>query len=498
MRFAILDSARSLPKDALLACFALKDGRPELPSGITLPARAQVGGPWDFRSLRAYDASRGRVLVVGLGKPESVDAEILRRGGALAVKGAQNEGAKQVVVYLGPALEKRVGAEGAGKALAEGALMGSYRFQRFKSKPERPKIAAIYLCGRGSEFKKGARLGQQLAEANCFARDLQNAPGNNMRPRDLAAAAKKIAAGHARIRCKVLDEAQLKRLGMGALLGVAAGTSEPPRLIHLTYKPKGRAKGVVALVGKGLTFDAGGISIKPAARMWDMKYDMSGGAAVLGTFQALRSIDVPLEVHGIVPSSENLPDASAVKPGDVVTAMDGTTIEVLNTDAEGRLILCDALAYTIQKVHPDTIIDLATLTGAVVVALGHELSGLFTRSESLRDDLIAAGESTGENVWPLPLLDFHREQMKGEIADLKNINGADLGGGSIAGAAFLAHFVGDVEWAHLDIAGTAYGSRDRDYVGGSQGSGVGVRLLTQYLADRGRKGAARASRPRAR
>jgi len=237
-------------------------------------------------------------------------------------------------------------------------------------------------------------------------------------------------------------------------------------------------------VGKGLTFDSGGISIKPSAKMWDMKYDMSGGAAVLGAFHALRRLDVPFEVHGIVPASENLPDGSATKPGDLVKAMDGTTIEVLNTDAEGRLILCDALAYCVAKVKPDTIVDLATLTGAVVMAVGHEYSGLFATSDALRDGLRKAGAAVGEKLWPLPLEDFHKDWMKGEVGDLKNINSPDQGAGSTAGAAFLWHFVGSTEWAHLDIAGAAWGGMNRDWVGGPQGSGVGARLLVQYLLDR--------------
>jgi leucyl aminopeptidase len=352
---------------------------------------------------------------------------------------------------------------------------------RLKPKPEKLQTLALH----GSKgFKRGALRGQVLAEANLFARDLQNTPSNEMRPRELALAARKLATGAARMTCRVLGKPELKRLGMGALLGVSAGSSEPPALIHLIYKPRGKSRGKVALVGKGLTFDSGGISIKPAAKMWDMKYDMSGGAAVLGAFHALRHLDVPFEVHGVVPASENLPDGEATKPGDLVRAMNGTTIEVLNTDAEGRLILCDALSYCAAKIHPDTIIDLATLTGAVVVAVGHEYSGLFATTDALRAGLVRAGETVGEKLWPLPLDDFHRDWMKGEVADLKNINQPDQGAGSTAGAAFLWHFVGSTEWAHIDIAGAAWGGMNRDWVGGPQGSGVGARLLVQYLLDR--------------
>jgi leucyl aminopeptidase len=218
--------------------------------------------------------------------------------------------------------------------------------------------------------------------------------------------------------------------------------------------------------------------------MDEMRFDMSGAAAVLGVFHALAKLDVPWEVHGIAPCTENMPGGAATKPGDIHTAMNGTTVEVLNTDAEGRLVLADALCYAVSKLKPDTIVDLATLTGAVVTALGHELAGLFATTGRLRDELLAAGEETGEKLWPLPLLDLHKDAMKGLFADLKNISGGDMGAGSSAGAAFLAPFVGDTEWAHLDIAGTAWGGSARDWVGGPMGSGVGTRMLLRWLETR--------------
>jgi leucyl aminopeptidase len=234
-----------------------------------------------------------------------------------------------------------------------------------------------------------------------------------------------------------------------------------------------------------LTFDAGGISLKPSAKMDEMRYDMSGGAAVLGVFHALAKLDVPWEVHGVVPASENLMDGSATKPGDIHTAMNGKTVEVLNTDAEGRLILADALCYAEQKIKPDTIIDLATLTGAVVMGLGHELSGAYPSTTALKDALVAAGERVGELVWPMPLLEVHKSAMKGRVADLANISSPAVGAGSVTGAAFLSNFVSDsTEWCHLDIAGTAWGAAQRDWVGGAQGTGVGTRLLIEYLETR--------------
>ncbi|MEL6906521.1 MAG: M17 family metallopeptidase, partial [Planctomycetota bacterium] len=298
----------------------------------------------------------------------------------------------------------------------------------------------------------------------------------------LAKEAQKLAKKSPRVTAKVLDEATMRRMGMGLLLGVSPGSTEPAKLIHLVYKPKGPAKRRVALVGKGLTFDAGGYSLKGSAKMDEMRFDMSGGAAVLGAMHALTALDVPFEVHGVVPSSENLIDGNATKPGDVHTGMSGTTVEILNTDAEGRLILADALTYVAQKVKPDVVVDLATLTGAVIVGLGHEVSGMFTASDELRDALLDAGRASGEEVWPLPLLEAHREAMKGRSADLANIGPPSLGAGPSQGAAFLSHFVGDgCDWAHLDIAGTAWNTRDRDWVGGATGTGVGARLLVHYL-----------------
>jgi len=486
MRLSAKDSSKPLAKTALVAVFTLEGKRPTLPAGVRVAASALAGFEGGFRSTRVADATAGpapRVLLVGLGKPADVDAERVRRAAAVAAKHAESEGAETLALWCPAAVEKHFADLGElGCAVAEGAHLGVYRYDEFKSDAKPPKLKRATAWGSGADFRAGVRRGSVLAAANAYARDLQNAPANHMRPRDLVSRARRLARDHERITCKVLDEAAMKKLGMGSLLSVSRGSSEPAYLIHLTYKPKKRAKARLAFVGKGLTFDSGGISIKPSAKMDEMKYDMSGSAAVLGVFRALRELDVPYEVHGIVGTSENMPGGKATKPGDVVTAMDGTTIEVLNTDAEGRLVLADALCYTTKKVQPDTIIDLATLTGAVIVALGHELTGMFPSTDALRDALEEAGEATGERVWPLPLLDCHRDQMKGRVADLKNLNAE--GNGSTAGAAFLAGFVGDVEWCHLDIAGTAWGSADRDYVGGPQGSGVGVRLLMQYMERR--------------
>jgi leucyl aminopeptidase len=477
------ESTSKLPATDLLALFVLEGDKPALPAGVELAKVALEGFKGEFRELRSTEALAGparRVALIGLGKKNALDRERCRRVAALAVQRAENLGAAACTLLVEDELARLVGPAELGEALAEGALLGAYTWQKGKTKPKDGKLKTTAIVGKGQALARGVEKGRILAQANAFTRDLQNEPGNRLTPRDLAAAAKSLVKGN-RIHCRVLDPKQMKKLGMGLLLGVAAGSREEPRFIHLEYKPKGKSKGRIAFVGKGLTFDAGGISLKPSAKMDEMRFDMSGGAAVLGAFHALRHIDVPFEVHGVVPTSENLPGDRATKPGDIHIAMNGTSVEVLNTDAEGRLILADALAYTIEKIKPDTIIDLATLTGAVTVALGHELAGLFASTNQLRDDLLAAGEETGERLWSLPLLDYHKEQMKGLFADLKNISGGDMGAGASAGAAFLSAFVGDTEWAHIDMAGTAWGGSNRDWVGGPMGSGYGARLLMRYL-----------------
>jgi leucyl aminopeptidase len=482
------DYSGSCPKAELLICFGFEGKKLSLPGDVALTKAALADFKGEARQVRFSDATKGsvsRVALVGLGDAKSIDLEGLRRAAGVAVAQAESSGAAHAVVYVDDAIAKLAGGpEAVGCAIAEGLVMGRYRYDLGKSKPEPFKLKRVNTLSKGSPFKQGVKRGTALGEANCFTRDLQNRAGNQLTPSAMATEARGLARRSDRITCKVMDEAGMKKLGMGLLLGVSAGSREPAKLIHLVYKPKGKSKGKIALVGKGLTFDAGGISLKPSRGMEDMRYDMSGSAAVLGAFHALASVDVGYEVHGIVPSSENMPDGIATKPGDVHVGMNGTTVEVVNTDAEGRLILADALTYTVTKVKPDTIIDLATLTGAVVMGLGHEISGMFASSTKLRDDLSAAGESCSERVWPMPLIPEFLENMKGGPADLRNITTPEMGGGSIAGAAFLSHFVGETEWAHLDIAGTAWNQKARDYVGGKGGTGVGTRLLIQYLCHR--------------
>ncbi|MFT5731518.1 MAG: leucyl aminopeptidase [Planctomycetota bacterium] len=492
MKLTIKDANKSARVD-LLALLVTAGSDVVVPAGVDVPDGFVAKFEAKARSTRSSYTSGGsarEVLLIGLGDAEGVDAESIRRAVAVAVKEANKRKVTSVHIEVsGVATEAAGGGEIAGCAAAEGARMASYEFLSSKSgkvaKDMGSSLKQVHLGGSGSQFKKGAKRGEILAAANMFTRDLQNGAGNLITPTALAKAAQGIAKNSPQITIKVLDEAAMKKLGMGLLLGCSAGSVEPAKLIHLTYKPKTKSKGKIAFVGKGLTFDAGGYSLKPAPKMDEMRYDMSGGAAVLGAMHALSQMDVPFEVHGIVPSSENLIDGNATKPGDIHEAMNGTTVEILNTDAEGRLILADALNYVESKVKPDTIIDLATLTGAVIVGLGHDVTGMFASTTELRDLLTAAGETSGEPVWPLPLLESHKEGMKGKSADLANIGSPAMGAGASQGAAFLSHFVSeDRAWAHLDIAGTAWNTRDRDWVGGSQGSGVGARLLVEYLLQR--------------
>lgn len=470
-----------LTKTELLVVFVKEGKKPKLPAGLSLPAQAVKSFSGKIREARFIDVIEGsaaRVLLIGLGGG-AVDAELLRRGGAMAVKKAEKTGVSNMTFYMDVALGKHT--EKLGQALAEGVVMGAYRLSDFKNTAQPAALKKVVIQA-AAEFNKGAKCGEVIGGGNVLARRLQDTPANKMRPEDLVTEARQIAKGSKLITAKILDEKAMEKLGMGSLLSVSEGSDEPAYLIHLVYKPVKKAKRKICLIGKGITYDSGGICIKPSVPLGGMKYDMSGGAAVLGTMHAVAGLELDVEVHGLVPASENLINGSATKGGDVVTASNGLTIEVLNTDAEGRLILADALAYAEKTIKPDAMIDLATLTGAVVVALGHELTGVMGNDKTLTADLIACGEETSEALWPLPILDAHKKDMKGEVADLKNISGPSTGAGSSTAGAFLSYFVGDIPWAHLDIAGSSRHAVGRDYQGGPMGTGVGVRLLVDYIS----------------
>lgn len=426
-----------------------------------------------------------RLLLVGLGKRADFDIEKLRQASGTAAAAARDKGLASAISALH--LHDISGATPTdiGQAIAEASALALYRFGKYKTekealKEESKELKSLVIpeknARRRRELQKGARVGEKVAAAVGHVRDLVNEPGGVLTPTALANRAKTLSRKHG-FKCTVLTPDRIKKLKMGAFLGVAQGSHQPPRLIVLEHK--GGAGKPLALVGKAITFDSGGISLKPSEGMDEMKTDMSGGAAVLGAFCSAAILKLPVNLVGIIPATENLPGGRAYKPGDVLRSMSGITIEVLNTDAEGRLILSDALAYAVG-LKPAAIVDLATLTGACVIALGHVNSGLLGNDEKLVKKIENAARLTSEKVWRLPLDDEYAEQLKSDIADVKNIGGRPAG--TITAAMFLKKFVKDVPWAHLDIAGTAWSQKARPYCP-KGATGVGVRLLTQLIRD---------------
>ncbi|MFN2459520.1 MAG: leucyl aminopeptidase [Candidatus Velthaea sp.] len=416
---------------------------------------AEIGGKANEVSLlHAKDAPFRRVLVVGLGERAKFRPMMLAKyaGTALRYLGKRNV---KSIAYALP-LEAAADPARAASFVVEGALAGAFDTTTYRTEPDRPVVTeSIVVIASGCDeaaVRRGAARGEILGEAINLARVMALTPGNDMTPTHLAARAKDVAS-EVGLDYHVLDEDAMRAKGMGALLGVSRGSSEPATLSVMRYQGDPSSNEVLALVGKGLTFDSGGISIKPAENMHEMKYDMSGGAGVIGAMRAIGKLKPKLNVIGLVPSSENLPGSKAMKPGDILRAMNGKTIEVLNTDAEGRLILADALCYA-KELGATKIIDCATLTGACVVALGHAASGTMTNDDAWVTRFLDVAAECGERYWRLPLYDDYKAQIKSDIADLKNTGGR-AGGAETAGA-FLEAFVGDTPWVHLDIAGTAY------------------------------------------
>jgi leucyl aminopeptidase len=444
-------------------------------------AAGDFSGKKDESALIYPPGPAARVLLVGLGKPEEASRTGLRRAASAAAKRARSLGVSRAAFHLAPEALGSVPPVGAGQAIAEGLAQGAWQFNDMKRPPEEKKPALeridVLAPSGTADLTRGHRIGAAIGAGQTLARGIQVLPGNVCTPSYVARTAEELAKRH-KLAVTVLDKAAIIREGMGALMAVAQGSAEEPRFIALEYK--GAEGPPVVLIGKGVTFDTGGISIKPAQNMEDMKYDMSGAAAVLGTFEMLGRLAPPLHVVGLIPTTENMPSGTAVKPGDVITSLSGKTIEVINTDAEGRLILCDALAYA-RRYQPACVIDIATLTGAIVVALGHTASGVMGTDERLIEDVRNAGERAGERVWPLPLWDEYRDLMKSDIADVKNAGGRPAG--SISAGWFLREFVDGFPWAHLDIAGTAYTDReDATRVKGP--TGVGVRLFSEFVLGR--------------
>jgi leucyl aminopeptidase len=423
-----------------------------------------------------------RVVLLGIGKAEDVTAETVRRFAGRAVRCAERLGLASLALCVDGL--GRLRAEPKAQAAAEGAVLAAWRFTELKApdaESPRTEVTSVDLLGAGDDdaLATGAMNGAILARAENFARTLQSRPGNIATPSHIAAEAERMA-GAMGLEVTVYDEARMEAEGMHAILAVSRGSDEEARFIVLEHRGGKKKDPPLVLVGKGLSFDAGGISIKPSAGMEAMKFDMSGGAAVIAAMQAIAELGVPANVVGLVPSSENLLGGSALKPGDVIRTLAGKTVEVLNTDAEGRLILADALAYG-ARLKPAAMVDCATLTGGVVIALGRHASAVLGNDQKLVDEVQKAGEATGQRCWQLPLWDEYRRQMDSETADLQNIGGRE--GSTITAACFLSDFVGDAKWAHLDIAGTAYGDAPAPYL--RKGAyGVPTRLLIEWVRSR--------------
>ena len=426
-----------------------------------------------------------RLLIVGLGKIEGREPvdELRERcrltGGAIAQQAARVK-AKKIMICLPEILGIR--AKEVAECISEGVLLGDYRFLKYKKNDPEEKsyrgLDEIRLSVKAStdDVLKGMRVGQVAALAAREARDMAYEPGNGWTPSHFAAHGRMLAKKYS-LKCTVLDKDAMKRLGMGGILAVNQGSMEPPKMVILEYRPIRKSQ-TVLIVGKGLTFDSGGVSLKPAAGMEDMKYDMCGGAAVMALMQAVGEERPDLGVIAIIPSTDNMAGGSALKPGDIITHYNGLTSEIVNTDAEGRLILADALAYGLEKFKPDCVIDLATLTGAVIVGLGHHRTGLLGNNDELVGRLLAAGERSGEPLWRLPLGKEYTKQIESKVADIKNTGGKSAG--TITAAAYLEKFVGDTPWAHLDIAGTAWEFTEKSYVPKGP-SGIGVRTLLELV-----------------
>lgn len=420
------------------------------------------------------------LIVVGYGKADELDIKRYRQVGAAVANKLRALHVKAADVWM--LMDDVEGCDYDAKArhLVEAMGSAAYRFDKMKSSADKQTpMAVIFNVSTAAQLKKarlGVKLGRAILGGLKLAKDLSNLPGNVCTPSYLAQQARSLQRKYS-IKTKIISQAQMEKMGMGALLSVSKGSRQPPKLIVMEYRGRSAQSRPIVLVGKGLTFDAGGISLKPASKMDEMKFDMCGAASVFGALVAASEAKLPINVVGVIPSSENLPDGNANKPGDIVTSMSGKTIEVLNTDAEGRLILCDALTY-IERFRPAVVVDIATLTGACVVALGHQASGLMANNQDLADELIQAGEKSLDRIWQLPLWKEYQPQLDSNFADIANIGGPAAG--AVTAACFLSRFTEKYTWAHLDIAGTAWHS------GGKNKGATGrvVPLLSQFLIDR--------------
>jgi leucyl aminopeptidase len=470
--------------DADVRAIGLLDGE-ELPRDLRDAAGAADVRTAFRKVTLVHPASGARVLVAGLGKGDDLDRERLRVAAALVTREAGAFDARSLV-WTVPSGSGVDGPAAAG-ALVEGTILASYRFDRFRSTdPDDPPPARLetltIAAGEGGEedaLRPEVEVARVATDAANRARELQDLPSNVATPSFLADRAREIEAQHDSVSVEILGRDAIVERGMGGLVAVSKGTAEEPKLITLTYRGRGGGD-TLGLVGKAVTFDSGGISIKPSARMEEMKMDMSGGAAVLEAVAAIAELGLPLDVAAAVPSTENMPSGTATKPGDIITQLNGKTVEVNNTDAEGRLILADALTYCVREMGADRVVDLATLTGAVLVALGATYAGLISNDDAWAAEVTEAAERTGELTWRLPLHEEYKDLTRGTVADLTNSSSKRLAGSIYAGS-FLEEFVDERPWVHLDIAGTAW-DVGRAYVG-KGATGFGVRLLVALARD---------------
>lgn len=481
--------------DLLIFCVVQpKDGVPRCEKSLKeIVERAYKLGDFEAKAkekLLFYPDTEGlghqfaskRLLLIGMGEVKKSESlfdlyERIRVAGGNIAQEALRLKAGKIMISL-PEVEALSPAKVA-ETLVEGIMLGDYRFDKYKKKKADEKVFAglaeikIFTKTSQAAVRKAVRRGQRASLAVCKARDMANEPGNVWTPTSFAKYGRRIAK-KLNMKCKVLDKTDMLHLGMGGILAVNQGSFEPPKMVILEYKPAQKTTQTLLFVGKGLTFDSGGVSIKPSVGMEEMKYDMCGGAAVLSAMQVIGQEKPNVRVIGIIPATDNMPSGSALKPGDIIHHFNGASSEIVNTDAEGRLILADALAYGIKKYKPDCVIDVATLTGAVIIGLGHHHTGLLSNNDILAKRLIRVGKECGEPLWQLPLNDDYREQLKSEVADMKNVGGRP--GGTITAGAYLEKFVDKTPWAHLDIAGTAWNFTEKSYIPKGP-SGIAVRTL---------------------
>jgi leucyl aminopeptidase len=417
------------------------------------------------------------IAVAGLGKMEGFDTDRIRAVSGEVCRALRKLNCRRIATVLHGSGGGGIAPEASAQAIAEGALLGLYTFTRYR-KPEQEDVAEVVMVVKEEStvpiLQEAIFKGRTMAEAANLARDMVNEPANYMTPSLMAQAATSIASERG-LECKILDREDMQALGMGALLGVARGSVQPPKLIILSYRGEEGSDRALGLLGKGITFDSGGISIKPSEGMGEMKSDMAGAAAVMAALAGIGRLKPPVNVTAIIPATENLPSGNALKPGDVLEAMNGKTIEVISTDAEGRLILADALCYA-RKLGLSPLVDVATLTGACRIALGTRYAGLFANDQDLADKVLKAAQVTGERIWQMPLPDEYKEQIKSDIADIKNTG--ERPGAAITAALFLSEFAADTPWAHIDIAGPAYGNKEVGYLL-KGASGFGARTLIE-------------------